>query len=615
MKALLLVSLAALFSASQDPADFARQAEEKLSRNDLEGAIRDADAALKKDPKQVSAYILRATGLIRQEYYFRAVEDARKAVELAPNDPHALFVLGWACDMKEDFPAALEAYTKALTIDPEKSIVYCRRAGVRYRVGDYEGALADCNQASSRDPGNSEATFHRASALTASGRWGDAASAYEDYLKQPGADAWMHQAQAMAETLRESPSNGSPLTPSARLIAQARVELAAGLKTRASTLLEEVVRMNSDHPEARELLIEIYSNGGKAKETERQLMKSHLFRIIGTGKGLTPELRRIYDQNSSAVSAGVLWLDRHQHADGRWSATTFGDACGCGGKGSISDVRTTAWALLAHFGAGFSPLSRENFGTKPIATSISEGLAWLGSQQGADGGFPGEVTDQAAATLCLSEIFGMADLKIYREPAQKGVDRLLGLRIPGKGWPGSSGGKTPDARTTGWALQALKSAVLSELHVPREAIEEAVDWLMSPSDSPIQPLIAATMVVEHRRKVHWDAVAPIVETAAGQALEVRPANQDAEAMLFWTLGIRQAKNVEPWKQWSRPVRNLLVKLTRWDEHGVACVAGSSDPASEADRTLGRPAVTALNLLTLEVHYAFQNNLIGAGLAE
>jgi Flp pilus assembly protein TadD len=101
MKALLLISLAALFSASQDPADFARQAEEKLSRNDLEGAIRDADAALKKNPKQVSAYILRATGLIRQEYYFRAVEDARKAVELAPNDPHALFA-GLAVVSKQD---------------------------------------------------------------------------------------------------------------------------------------------------------------------------------------------------------------------------------------------------------------------------------------------------------------------------------------------------------------------------------------------------------------------------------------------------------------------------------------------------------------------------------
>jgi len=221
------------------------------------------------------------------------------------------------------------------------------------------------------------------------------------------------------------------------------------------------------------------------------------------------------------------------------------------------------------------------------------------------------VTDQAVSALCLSEIFGMAQLQNYKKPAQMAIDRLLALRIPGQGWPAQAEAKTPDARTTGWALHALKSAQLSELQVPKEPCEEAVNWLMSKPESPVQPLIAAAMVVIHRRKQHWDAVAAIVERAARQPLLDSPDQQDAEATLFWTMGIREAKSVEPWKNWAPPVRKLLVKLIRYDPKGVDCADGSTDPASEVDRSLGRPALTALKLLSLEIHYGYANNLIGA----
>jgi hypothetical protein len=153
------------------------------------------------------------------------------------------------------------------------------------------------------------------------------------------------------------------------------------------------------------------------------------------------------------------------------------------------------------------------------------------------------------------------------------------------------------------------------LEVPKEPRAEAVDWLMLKSESPVQPLIAAGMVVLHRRKEHWDAVTAIVEKAAKQPLEEAPDHQDAEATLFWTIGIREAKTTEPWKQWALPVRKLLVKQTHFDPQGIDCADGSTDPASEADRALGQRALTALKLLSLEIHYAYANNLIGAGLVE
>lgn len=609
MKGAVLV--AALLLAPQDPPDLARRAQAKIEQGDLQGAKQDLNAALKADPKCLPAVLLRATLHLRNDEYSSAVDDARKAVELAPKDPRALVLLGQGLEKMEKFKEANDWYSKAIDLDPEPPSHYVSRAGVRYSLGDHNGVLSDCDRALSRRPGYPDAIFHRASALMAAGRWADAIPVYEEYLKSPDASEWRGQANAMADALGSLAAKESKLTPSARLIGQAREELATRQKTRAVTLLEEVVRMDRRNVEARTLLILAYFNNGKASKEERSRMLGHLFAILDEEKKLTPELKRILRVSVSAVLAGLLWLDEHQSSDGRWSATTFGAACGCSGKGTVSDVRTTAWALLAHFGAGYSPLSKELYGAKPIAKSIDEGLAWLVSQQGLDGSFPGDVTDQAASALCLSEIFGMAELQAYKKPAQMGIDRLLALRIPGKGWPAQVGGLTPDARSTGWALQALKSAQLSELQVPKEPCEEAVDWLMANPGLPVQPLIAAGSVVLHRRKQHWDAVEEIVENAAKQPLEQAPDRQDAEATLFWTIGIRLAKNVEHWKQWAPPVRQLLVKLTRYDPKGEECSDGSTDPASAADRALGRPAMTALKVISLEIHYAYFNNLIGA----
>src|SRR6185503_5787382 len=58
----------------------------------------------------------------------------------------------------------------------------------------------------------------------------------------------------------------------------------------------------------------------------------------------------------TSLQYALQWLKRHQHAEGLWSARSFGQLCegdGCGGGGADEhDVGTTALAVLAILEAG-----------------------------------------------------------------------------------------------------------------------------------------------------------------------------------------------------------------------------------------------------------------------
>src|SRR5207247_6108441 len=90
--------------------------------------------------------------------------------------------------------------------------------------------------------------------------------------------------------------------------------------------------------------------------------------------------------------------------------------------------------------------------------------------------------NHAIAAMALSEAYGMTASAPLKDPAQKAIDFLVAAQNPGKGWRYTSKCGDSDTSVTAWAVLALKSAELSELHFPKTAYDGAIAWLDSVTD-------------------------------------------------------------------------------------------------------------------------------------
>src|SRR5258706_10810514 len=80
---------------------------------------------------------------------------------------------------------------------------------------------------------------------------------------------------------------------------------------------------------------------------------------------LKPRPRGATRGTEDAVLSALKWLAHHQGTEGGWGASSFVGQCSggrCGGEGDASyDTGVTGLSLLAFLGAGFSPLSKDEF--------------------------------------------------------------------------------------------------------------------------------------------------------------------------------------------------------------------------------------------------------------
>jgi hypothetical protein len=242
-------------------------------------------------------------------------------------------------------------------------------------------------------------------------------------------------------------------------------------------------------------------------------------RRIGPPKtrvGRLPDMETVATEK--AVRHGLLWLCRHQNADGSWSPRSMKDICDPNNpcldpKIAVSDhydEGLTSLALLAFLGAGHSHLSKADL-VDPVRAKryrlgevVKKGLQWLRDRQNEDGSFSRDrafMYNEALATMALSEAYGMTGTKYWREPAQRGVDFLQGAQRPSPasssskwGWRYGSrddvekeiGSATDpermrllydaDTSVTTWCVMALKSAELSKLAVAPESLAGALDF-------------------------------------------------------------------------------------------------------------------------------------------
>ena len=353
----------------------------------------------------------------------------------------------------------------------------------------------------------------------------------------------------------------------------------------------------------------------------------------------------------SAVLAGLRWLARHQGADGGWHGDGFAQSCApgtpCGGVGySQFDAGLTGTSLLAFLGAGYTHLSRETYEDPythqkiSFGTCVKKGIKYLQSIQDEEGCFgprQGEfMYNHAIASLAMAEAYGLTNAAAYRPIAQKGLDFLSLAQNPYRAWRYTVKPGDNDTSVTGWCVMAMKSAGISGLQYAHTGYDGAIAWLDSVTDE--DGLIGYNgkgkidVVVKGKNELwgpHNSMTAvgllcrifidkeksPKLEKHAQQIVKdlpkwEEPANNKPIDFYYWyygTLALFQYDGPDGkyWKMWNESMKNALCQHQKIRKDG--CEDGSWDPT--LDRwgfAGGRVYATAINVLTLEVYYRYEN---------
>jgi choline-sulfatase len=93
-------------------------------------------------PDSATAWRMLGANHLMQEKYPAAVEYCRKALDMKPDDPAALFPLAVSLEALGEFDQALAAYGKLVEVAPKSAVGYRRGANLMAQAGDEAGAIA-----------------------------------------------------------------------------------------------------------------------------------------------------------------------------------------------------------------------------------------------------------------------------------------------------------------------------------------------------------------------------------------------------------------------------------------------------------------------------------------
>ncbi|MEA3209608.1 MAG: hypothetical protein QOE70_2665 [Chthoniobacter sp.] len=170
-------------------------------------------------------------------------------------------------------------------------------------------------------------------------------------------------------------------------------------------------------------------------------------------------------KSEEAVMRGLRWLVKVQNEDGSW------------GKQNISAM--TGFAVLCFLGHGETNTSAE-FG--PV---VQKGADWI-IKQGTDfqghlnraksfGGGP-PVYEHAIASYALGEYYSMTKDERAGPILRQAIKYIIDGQGPDGGWMYSYDKSQSDTSVSGWQIQALKAAHLSDLKI--EGVDACLDKAM-----------------------------------------------------------------------------------------------------------------------------------------
>jgi hypothetical protein len=313
-------------------------------------------------------------------------------------------------------------------------------------------------------------------------------------------------------------------------------------------------------------------------------------------------------RSESSVSLGLQWIVRHQEVDGSWRL----DEPDMNGDGiqvvrNDGDLAATALALLPLLGDGSTHLRSKN---RAYALNIERAFKWLVGQQTIDGQF-GEPLVHAMCTLCLCEALCMTGDPQLKAPTQRAVNRCVqAWRPPAEGFRFQDS-KADDLLVTSWQVQALKTAVLAELFVPKATWKEMnhyLDAVIDPETGSYGPPSQEALGLFCRQFTGCSPRNPLLIRGVAKLRHQPPSPflRDCHYYLHATevLFHLESHNTESWDEWNSPMRDLLIeRQDPGDNPWRPNHAGSWAPEGDLwGREFGRLGVTSLSILTLEVYY-------------
>ncbi len=332
-----------------------------------------------------------------------------------------------------------------------------------------------------------------------------------------------------------------------------------------------------------------------------------------------------------ATAAALQWLQRHQYAEGMWSARSFTQMCEgkvCLGRGGDEyDVGVTALAALAILESGQARPKYEE--------SVRRALAWLASRQDETGCFGPRMGKymygHAISTLAFARAYPLMGEAIYKHHAARGVRFLEMARNPGLAWRYGVRDGESDTSVTAWAGAALLASASPEVEitVDRYALDGIRRWLAEVTGDRSheasylrrgaggaavrgfdrnEGLTASALWL--RLRMGQDRRAPEVSEAAKRLVWNLPIwNEEGSSVDYaaWFSGTRALAaygDAELWGVWSaRALRALVPHQRRFNE---GCLSGSWDPVDKWGGEGGRVYATSMNLLTLGILDKMQN---------
>ncbi|WVZ72798.1 hypothetical protein U9M48_021204 [Paspalum notatum var. saurae] len=110
------------------------------------------------------------------------------------------------------FSEACLAYGEGLKQHPVNKVLYCNRAACRFKLGQWEKSIEDCNEALNIQPNYTKALLRRAASYGKMERWAESVKDYEILRKElPGdtevAEAYFHAQVALKTSRGEEVSN------------------------------------------------------------------------------------------------------------------------------------------------------------------------------------------------------------------------------------------------------------------------------------------------------------------------------------------------------------------------------------------------------------------------
>jgi hypothetical protein len=345
------------------------------------------------------------------------------------------------------------------------------------------------------------------------------------------------------------------------------------------------------------------------------------------------------DASEAAVDRALLWLEKHQNADGSWSFDHHGPRCKnlCPNPGKLESApnAATALALLSFLGTGNGP--REG----KFRKSVSQGLNYLKGRM-----VPLGITaalfepnsqhmpSHAWGTIALCEAGAGIRERQLHAAAQAAVTFIVATQNSDGGWSekpnlpdfgkkSSSGVKTLEPSTmaaTGWNMAALRTAQWVALMVPEKNMMQAAAFLDKLYVENKAPASGKAISTGYRCGISYEsldaeatAIGMCLRTYLGAARQ-RPELAGYAATLdkpglpsggklvshyFQSELLRQLE-APAWPEWNAALRDQLISAQCRDGHAIGSWYFNDE--GWACQQGGRLFCTAMSALILEVYY-------------